>query len=50
MADLLLKLDAPEKGEPKSESGSWTNLLSSHPDTPQRAMALKSGRHEACPN
>jgi len=40
MADLLLKMD---KGAKEGEPAGWTEFLSSHPATPQRAMALKRG-------
>lgn len=44
MADLLLQIDA---GGPQAGAG-WMSLLSSHPDTPQRARHLKSGQAPAC--
>ena len=45
MADLLLKVDgAPEN----AESSGMLSLISSHPDTPQRARDLKSGQALAC--
>jgi Zn-dependent protease with chaperone function len=47
MADLLLRIDAPEKGG--EANAGWTNLLSSHPGTPERAKALKAGQPESCP-
>ncbi|MEJ5989926.1 M48 family metallopeptidase [Ramlibacter sp. PS3R-8] len=52
MADLLLGIEAGQHGrKPGAESAqgsSWTNLLSSHPDTPQRARGLKDGHTEGC--
>lgn len=52
MADLLLGIESSRgRGTPAStrqEGGSWTNLLSSHPETPQRARDLKDGHPEAC--
>ncbi|WP_255428380.1 M48 family metallopeptidase [Ramlibacter cellulosilyticus] len=44
MADLLMKMD---HGAKAGESAGWTELLSSHPATPQRAEALKRGE-SAC--
>lgn len=46
MADLLLKIDPSTGG--KQEKGSWTSLLSSHPETAQRARELKAGQAPAC--
>lgn len=40
MADLLMKIDKDAK--PGDRPG-WTELMSSHPDTPQRAVALRNG-------
>jgi Zn-dependent protease with chaperone function len=57
MADLLLKVesDAGDKasrsgktGEAPRQEAGWFELLSSHPATPQRAQALKSGGAAAC--
>jgi Zn-dependent protease with chaperone function len=51
MADLLLGVEAGEAkkpAEPQAEGGSWTSLLSSHPETPQRARDLKAGRAQGC--
>lgn len=50
MADLLLKVDGSSGGKAaaQGESAGWTSLLSSHPETPQRARDLKAG-HVACP-
>ena len=44
MADLLLHMD---HGAKQGERAGWTELLSSHPATPQRAEALKRGE-SAC--
>lgn len=56
MGDLLLRAEEgavpeaaasrPKRGE--DPSGSWWNLLSSHPDTPQRARDLQAGNAAAC--
>ena len=51
MADLLLGVEAAGDGKKPAEGaegGSWTSLLSSHPETPQRARDLKAGRTEGC--
>lgn len=52
MADLLLGVegarDAKKPGQQRSEDSSWSSLLSSHPETPQRARDLKAGRAEGC--
>jgi Zn-dependent protease with chaperone function len=50
MADLLLAIDAGTRGEEASrkEGPSWMNLLSSHPETPQRARDLQNGQLQAC--
>lgn len=40
MADLLLKMEEAHGGD---GGGGWTEFLSSHPATPQRATALKRG-------
>lgn len=42
-ADLLLAID---KGS--TQGPAWTALLSSHPQTPERAAALRAGRAEGC--
>lgn len=52
MADLLLGIES-ERGGGKTaarpaQSGSWMNLLSSHPETPQRARDLKDGHAQGC--
>jgi Zn-dependent protease with chaperone function len=45
MADLLLKIeDAP----PDAAGNSWLGMLSSHPETPQRARELKAGHAPSC--
>ncbi len=53
MGDLLLRVEAdmdpaakasePRKPAKDAEGAPWWNLLSSHPDTPQRARGLKAG-------
>jgi Zn-dependent protease with chaperone function len=52
MADLLLGLEGERGGRKTAaapdESGSWMNILSSHPETPQRARDLKDGHVAAC--
>lgn len=49
MADLLLGVEKEAGIERKGQEGNaWTNLLSSHPDTPQRAKDLKDGHAEGC--
>ena len=40
MADLLMKMD---RGARPGQSAGWSELLSSHPATPQRAEALQRG-------
>jgi Zn-dependent protease with chaperone function len=53
MADLLLGIES-ERGGGKTaarppEDSSWTSILSSHPETPQRARDLKAdGQPEGC--
>ncbi len=50
LADLLLALGEPEgKGKPASEASGIAELLSSHPDTQERARRLKSGARTQCP-
>jgi Zn-dependent protease with chaperone function len=45
MADLLLKIeDAP----PQAANNAWWSMLSSHPETPERARAMKAGRAPGC--
>ena len=44
MADLLMKMD---RGAKEGQGAGWTEILSSHPATPQRAAALKAGE-SAC--
>ncbi|TWO72144.1 M48 family metallopeptidase [Caenimonas sedimenti] len=45
MADLLLKIeDVP----PEAAGNSWWSMLSSHPETPQRARELKAGHVQGC--
>ena len=48
--DLLLGIESPTRADTarRTESPSWLNVLSSHPDTAERAQALKDGRAEAC--
>jgi Zn-dependent protease with chaperone function len=46
MADLLLAIDADAHAH--TDAPAWTTLLSSHPDTPARAMKIKEGKLEAC--
>jgi Zn-dependent protease with chaperone function len=52
MADLLLGIEAKARGDgkaqPTPQGSPWMNLLSSHPDTPQRARDLKDGHPEGC--
>lgn len=52
MADLLLGIEGERGGRKtpatQGEAGNWTNLLSSHPETPQRARDLKDGRAQGC--
>src|SRR6185369_3283350 len=47
MADLLLGIEGKAQGE-QAGPPSWMNLLSSHPDTAQRARDLKAGHAQAC--
>lgn len=42
-ADLLLAIDTSN-----SQGPAWAALLSSHPQTPERAAALRAGRAEGC--
>ena len=42
-ADLLLAIDKSEHHDP-----TWAALLSSHPQTPERAAALRAGRADGC--
>lgn len=52
MADLLLGIESEYRGDERgaqSRAPAWTNLLSSHPDTAQRARDLKDGHPEGCP-
>ncbi|HEY0823602.1 MAG TPA: M48 family metallopeptidase [Ramlibacter sp.] len=48
MADLLLKVEGDAGAKAPRQDGGWFELLSSHPATPQRAQALKSGGAGAC--
>lgn len=48
MAELLLAIDAQARGDAKGERAGWLSLLETHPETPQRALALKSGQAQAC--
>lgn len=52
MADLLLGVEAEATGKKPGaaapQDSSWMNLLSSHPETPQRARDLKDGHTEGC--
>ena len=41
MADLLMQMD---KGAKEGEKAGWSEWLSSHPATPERAVALRSGQ------
>ena len=46
MADLLLKIE----GAPPDAAGNpWWSMLSSHPETPERARAMKAGHAHTCP-
>lgn len=42
-ADLLLAID-----DSRTQAPTWAALLSSHPQTPERAAALRAGRAEGC--
>lgn len=46
MADLLLRIDG--NGKAPAQDARWFDLLSSHPATPERARALKTGSAPAC--
>jgi Zn-dependent protease with chaperone function len=49
--ELLLGIEGPARAEKNAQRGgspSWLNVLSSHPDTAERARALKDGRADAC--
>jgi Zn-dependent protease with chaperone function len=46
MADLLLHMEGRSK--PATRESAWMELLSSHPATPERAQALKSGTNPSC--
>jgi Zn-dependent protease with chaperone function len=50
MADLLLGIEGQMRGEKPAPqaSGAWMDLLSSHPDTGQRAQDLKDGHAQGC--
>lgn len=52
MADLLLGIEAAHGGRGEAaaagERSSWNSLLSSHPETPQRARDLKDGQPAGC--
>ncbi|HEX7892108.1 MAG TPA: M48 family metallopeptidase [Ramlibacter sp.] len=52
MTDLLLGIEGERGGRKTAaapdESGNWTNILSSHPETPQRARDLKDGHVATC--
>lgn len=49
MADLLLAIDAGAHGQTAApQEPRWATLLSSHPDTPERARKIKEGRLDAC--
>jgi Zn-dependent protease with chaperone function len=51
MADLLLGIEAVATGTKPGaapQDSSWMNLLSSHPETPQRARDLKDGKAQGC--
>jgi Zn-dependent protease with chaperone function len=52
MADLLLAVESQQRGR-KDETApgkqdAWTSLLSSHPETHSRALALKAGTPTGC--
>jgi Zn-dependent protease with chaperone function len=49
MADLLLGLESARgQKAPAASEGSWTSLLSSHPETALRARKLKLGQVDGC--
>lgn len=56
MADLLLAIDGggpraaqnPRTREPSAASGAWTLLLSTHPDTGERARRLRQAQPGGC--
>lgn len=52
MGDLLLAVEAQARGgdaaAKEPQGSSWTSLLSSHPETPQRARDLKAGHAQGC--
>lgn len=52
MAELLLGIEAQATGNKPGgaapRGNAWMNLLSSHPDTPQRARDLKDGHAQGC--
>ena len=50
MADLLLGVEQAMRGKDAKVRGgdAWTELLSSHPDTPRRARDLKDGHAHGC--
>ena len=50
MADLLLAIDAGAGGKEaaRREGASWMDLMSSHPDTAQRARDLRQGPAQGC--
>jgi Zn-dependent protease with chaperone function len=47
MGELLLKAEGGQKAK-HGESASWMSVLSSHPETPQRARDLHDGNAQAC--
>lgn len=48
MADLLLRIERTRIPGKPAEGNAWTTLLSSHPETPQRARDLQDGRRSGC--
>ena len=53
MADLLLGIESSRSRDASAstkqqQGGSWTNILSSHPETARRARDLKDGHPEGC--
>jgi Zn-dependent protease with chaperone function len=47
MGELLLKAEGVEKAK-SGEGASWMSVLSSHPETPQRARDLQDGAAQGC--
>lgn len=48
MADLLLGMEGERGAGRESASPAWTSLLSSHPQTAERALKLKQGQAPGC--